>query len=850
MAINKKLIHFKNKTKFDEELAKNNINDSSICFIKDTQQIWTHGQLYSCNVDISTLSDVLRVDETGLIHRNQLGEDIIGLDTEATGEYSHAEGINTIASGIGSHAEGGTYKVGEDGTITYTNGGTASGNASHAEGRGTLAQGVGSHAEGYKTTAGENSAHAEGYETTASGVCSHAEGRGSVASGIVAHAEGRSTTASGEHSHAEGRNTIASGIVSHAEGGATTASKDCAHAEGGYTTASNTYAHAEGYETTASGQAAHTEGCKTQAKGNWTHAEGYGSIAESNGAHAEGGYWNLDGSLAVGGHARAAASHAEGVGTITSNIAEHASGKYNVSTKDETLFSVGNGTSDTDRHNAFEIKSDNTAYINNKRIVTEDTPHVITITYIELKTLRDNAHLVPGAMYRITDYVCTTVHPDAASANHPFDIVVTAISNNALSEEASVVLHEGDTYFANSNLSSWKVWYTLDNDSHRFNWADEENGKGVIYRMIDDKNNDLPYDFKNILFIEHVYIYEVNELGNSISLDNPLEISYTLLADTDEEYNGKDDVIVEINQSDETPDKAGQDVWVLYKTDLGGYQEEGVDYADMFVFVDKYDYNGQTWDRWRKAEFDGDAWHWVTHEGSSVCILTEQLLDVTGNNPIYRYTFNLEEFLGDVSQADASMVAKDSESERGVRNNYMQSCYIDYNGIGTSEHVLPINVFKITSTEWFNIYGNHFSGLYTYNTFKGEQFTANRFEPACCENTFTDLTMGTFGSYFCGNTLGYSNIISCGSYNMANTLEGSILTLGNYVIDCDVNGWSLTVAANTGGCDISGNNAIINSINGFDERKIIEIPDSEYTLKVAQNSLGEIKIYNEADLIA
>jgi hypothetical protein len=110
--------------------------------------------------------------------------------------------------------------------------------------------------------------------------------------------------------------------------------------------------------------------------------------------------------------------------------------------------------------------------------------------------------------------------------------------------------------------------------------------------------------------------------------------------------------------------------------------------------------------------------------------------------------------------------------------------------------------------------------------------------------------MGTFGSYFCGNTLGYSNIISCGSYNMANTLEGSILTLGNYVIDCDVNGWSLTVAANTGGCDISGNNAIINSINGFDERKIIEIPDSEYTLKVAQNSLGEIKIYNEADLIA
>ena len=48
MAINKKLIHFKNKSKFSEELANNNINDSSICFIQDTQEIWTHGQLYNC----------------------------------------------------------------------------------------------------------------------------------------------------------------------------------------------------------------------------------------------------------------------------------------------------------------------------------------------------------------------------------------------------------------------------------------------------------------------------------------------------------------------------------------------------------------------------------------------------------------------------------------------------------------------------------------------------------------------------------------------------------------------------------------------------------------------------------
>ena len=46
MAINKKLIHFKTKENFDTEVANGNILDTSIVFIKDTKQIYTHGQLY------------------------------------------------------------------------------------------------------------------------------------------------------------------------------------------------------------------------------------------------------------------------------------------------------------------------------------------------------------------------------------------------------------------------------------------------------------------------------------------------------------------------------------------------------------------------------------------------------------------------------------------------------------------------------------------------------------------------------------------------------------------------------------------------------------------------------------
>ena len=52
----------------------------------------------------------------------------------------------------------------------------ASGDCSHAEGMNTTASGDCSHAEGYGTTASEYFSHAEGYGTTASRSCSHAEG--------------------------------------------------------------------------------------------------------------------------------------------------------------------------------------------------------------------------------------------------------------------------------------------------------------------------------------------------------------------------------------------------------------------------------------------------------------------------------------------------------------------------------------------------------------------------------------------------------------------------------------------------------------------------------------------------
>ena len=139
---------------------------------------------------------------------------------------------------------------------------------------------------------------------------------------------------------------------------------------------------------------------------------------------------------------------------------------------------------------------------------------MISVTYAELVALRDNGELIAGMQYRITDYVTTTAQENTRSAGHQFDVIVLALSENTLAEEAYAIQSARDTdgYFANSNIAAWQIWYSLDNDTQRFAWADAENGKGVIYRMIDEWNNDLPYDFKNIKYVENL-TFECSQYG-------------------------------------------------------------------------------------------------------------------------------------------------------------------------------------------------------------------------------------------------------------------------------------------------------------------------------------------------
>ena len=149
-------------------------------------------------------------------------------------------------------------------------------------------------------------------------------------------------------------------------------------------------------------------------------------------------------------------------------------------------------------------------------IDVENGDILVEITYDELRQLYDDGELVPGTFYRITDYVTKVngtydltdvvgqeayIHY-ARSAEHPFDIIVQALSEDYLSENAQAIQHDGDTYFVHSDLASWQLKYTIENNPIKYSWADTNgNGKGVIYWMKDEFNNECPYDFKNVQFL-------------------------------------------------------------------------------------------------------------------------------------------------------------------------------------------------------------------------------------------------------------------------------------------------------------------------------------------------------------
>ena len=164
----------------------------------------------------------------------------------------------------------------------------------------------------------------------------------------------------GGMSFAEGQNTTANGWVSHAEGSSTTARGVASHAEGSNTVASGMMSHAEGFRTNASGGAAHAQGTDTTANGENSLAGGDNSISTGDNSISHGDHTESVGenSLAIGYYTKSGPNQ-----LAIGKWNNYAYGLYQPSETDY-LFMVGNGSSESDRKNAFAVTYGNKLVIN------------------------------------------------------------------------------------------------------------------------------------------------------------------------------------------------------------------------------------------------------------------------------------------------------------------------------------------------------------------------------------------------------------------------------------------------------------------------------------------------------
>ena len=171
--------------------------------------------------------------------------------------------------------------------------------------------------------------------------------------------------------------------------------------------------------------------------------------------------------------------------------------------------------------------------------------NMILTTWANLVQLRDGGNLQAGSFYRITDYNFITSKMGIQSGNHPFDIIVLAVSENMLSESAYAARHAGDHYFEREVTTGGIEWlYTVYVDDYAENYGDE------------------PVDHADDLHSADVFC--------------------------DSDY-------------DEHPE-TGDWVPVLYKTAADEYDFDDPDYEDEFFYSGTYDIDGDEYDMWAKYE--------------------------------------------------------------------------------------------------------------------------------------------------------------------------------------------------------------------------------------------------------
>ena len=398
-----------------------------------------------------------------------------------------------------------------------------------------------------------------------------------------------------------------------------------------------------------------------------------------------------------------------------------------------------NGKTNTEVENEIKVKFSN---------LTE-------ITWSDLVDLRDNGHLIPGMQYRITDYTCTTSQANTRSAGHQFDIIVTADDASTLNEVARAVKHEGDTYFANSDLNTWKLWYCLDNDTTRFAWADATNGKGVIYRMIDEFNNDCPYDFKNIQFYRQWD--EAKQLWSTISSDNTGISCYTFSSSSNGSTTSFTDQSLASSNN-------------VYSNVIKEYVSSNRQTLNNICFFGNNFYFNSFGNNCYNNTFKNEYYN-------SNCSSN------TFGNDCYGNTFRISYLSNCSSNTFGNGCCKNTFESYNFQNNiFGNRCQNNiFESYECQNNIFGNNCYSNTFGDYFqynifgnNCYSNTFGDNCRYNTF-GNDCYRNTFGNGCWNSTFgNNCSYNTFGNNCNSNTFGNNcSSNTFGDYCSSNTFGNS-----------------------------------------------------------------------------
>lgn len=513
-------------------------------------------------------------------------------------------------------------------------------------------------------------------------------------------------------------------------------------------------------------------------------------------------------------------------------------------------------------------------------------PYVET-TYSALKGLRDGGYLTPGAWYRITDYVTTTTQADTQSANHPFDVIVLATSTNTLSEEARAIQHSGDTYFANSNLSAWKIWYKLDNvywspassttlyncnlafggdtmnnvAAQRIPSGDTQvdgvnyyywhisngtnlyltsntlsdgnydvyypagtllgtgtvtinsitttpTGTGTIYRMIDEFNNDIPYDFKNIQFGRTLTNGEYNASGTDTWC-------YTL-----NYWNSTNNTCQDASIIGNTLQNNEGTITGVYGNKMGIYLQNNSFILNDIVFLTIGSNNN--YDGCNSNTFGNQCYSNTFGNGCNSNTFGDNCYSNIFGNYCYRNIFGNGCYLNKFGNDCKQNIFGNSATQNRFGNGCINNTFMNDSGSHTFGNYCQNNTLK--NGCGLITFGNYCS----YNTF-GNYCTSNSFGDYCQENIFGNgFFTNTFGSYCKSNTFGND----C-HYIIFGTGKYSTKSYVRYIrVENGVGYVNITTTASTNSNNYLQNLIIYSGIVGTDStRKTITHPTTGDTIQ-------------------